>query len=178
MFAITKRTRQMASLLAQHEDDLCSLVTTAKHRMDNLMKGIKEKDMKINYVQTQLQRTTKNLQHTFEQMINLLTQQIKTSIIMNHELDELKIGLTDLVNGKLSPLILPQLVLESTLKDIQNILIIRYPGFYLTQPSPAHIYSNVNLCMPEMGQAFLSLSNCQFLTSQNHLWCTMSYHCP
>ena len=42
MNAITKRTRQMASLLAQHEDDLSSFVTTANHRMDNLMKGIKE----------------------------------------------------------------------------------------------------------------------------------------
>lgn len=45
MNAITKRTRQMASLLAQHEDDLSSFVTTANHRMDNLMKGIKENDM-------------------------------------------------------------------------------------------------------------------------------------
>lgn len=80
----------------------------------------------------------------FEQMINLLSQQIKTSSIMNHEQDELKIGATDLVTSKLSPLILPQSVLESTLKDTQNILITRYPGFYLTQPSPAHIYSNVN----------------------------------
>ena len=151
MNAITKRTRQMASLLAQHEDDLSSFVTTANHRMDNLMKGIKENDMAINYVQTQLQRTTKNLQHMFEQMINLLSQQIKTSSIMNHELDELKIGVTDLVNGKLSPLILPQSVLKSTLRDIQNILITRYPGFYLTQPSPAHIYSNVNFMYARNG---------------------------
>ncbi|MEW8547942.1 MAG: hypothetical protein AB2693_30925, partial [Candidatus Thiodiazotropha sp.] len=137
--------------LAQHEDDLSSFVTTANHRMDNLMQGIKENDMAINYVQTQLQKTTKNLQYMFEQMINLLSQQIKTSSDMNHELDELKIGVTDLVNGKLSPLLLPQSILESTLNDIQNILITRYPGFYLTQPSTANVYSNAKFMYARNG---------------------------
>lgn len=48
------------------------------------------------------------------------------------------------VNGKLSPLLLPQEALNSTINDIQQILNSKYPGFHLNQASPADIYSDSN----------------------------------
>ena len=144
MNAMTKRTRQMASILAQHENDLSSFVTKSNKRMDNLMKGIKDNNLAINYVQAQVQRATTNLEHMFQEMNSLLSQQIQTSTHINHELDELKLGVTNLVNGRLSPLILPQSVLESTFIDIQNILNTKFPGFYLTRVSSASVYSSSN----------------------------------
>ena len=46
--ALTKRSRSMATLLAQHEDGFSSYITKANNRMDSLMKCVKE-----NYIQTQ-----------------------------------------------------------------------------------------------------------------------------
>lgn len=142
--AITKRTRQMTSILAQHENDLSSFVSQANQRMDNLMQGVKDNNLAINYIQRQLQETTKNLDNMFQQMNGLLSKQIQVSSHINHELDELKLGITNLVNGKLSPLLLPKSVLESTFVDIQNILNSKFPGFYLTQPSPETVYASSN----------------------------------
>ena len=137
MNAITKRTRQMATILAQHENDLSSFVSKANERIDNLMQGVKENNLAINYVQGQLQETTENLECMFQQMNGLLSKQIKISSHINHELDEL----TNLVNGKLSPLLILKAVLESTFRDIQNI---KFPGFHLTQPSPTGVYASSN----------------------------------
>ena len=142
--ALTKRTRAMATVLAQHEDGLSSYITKANHRMDNLMKGIKDNYMALYYRQSQIKDTTRELEEHFQSMIALLSQQIQSSSHINHELDELKIGITDLVNGKLSPLLLPQPILSSTINNIQNILNNKYPGFYLNQASPASIYSDSN----------------------------------
>ena len=76
-------------------------------------------------------------------MILRLSKQVQTSSHINHELDELKIGVADLVNGKLSPLLLPQEALNSTINDIQQILNSKYPGFHLNQASPYDIYSRL-----------------------------------
>ena len=131
--ALTKRSRSMATLLAQHEDGLSSYITSANNRMDSLMKGVKENYIAINYIQTQFQDTTSKLEDNIQTMILLLSKQVQTSSHINHELDELKIGVADLVNGKLSPLLLPQEALNSTINDIQQILNSKYPGFHLNQ---------------------------------------------
>ena len=88
------------------------------------MQGIKDNYIAINYIHSQLDKNVKTLEDTFQQMISILSTQIKSATHINHELDELKTGIIDLVNGKLSPLILPKTVLDSTLTDIQNILIM------------------------------------------------------
>ena len=144
MNAMNQRSRKMASILAQHENDLSSFITKSNERMDNLMKGVQENNLAITYVQSQLQRSTRNLENMFQEMTSLLTQQVQTSNHINHALDELKLGVTNLVNGKLSPLLLPQSVLNSTFINIQNILNAKFPGFYLTKASPASIYSSSN----------------------------------
>ena len=142
--ALTKRSRTMATLLAQHEDGLSSYITKANKRMDSLMQGIKENYIAINYIQTRFQETTSTLEDHIQTMILLLSQQVQTSSHINHELDEFKIGVADLVNGKLSPLLLPQEALSSTIKDIQEILNSKFPGFHLNQASPTDIYSDSN----------------------------------
>ena len=120
--------------------------------MDNLLQGVRDNYLAINYVQSQLQQNTQKLESEFQTMLSLLSQQVQSSSHINHELDELKIGVTDLVNGKLSPLLLPQSVLNSTIVDIQTILHRKYTGFHLNQASPASIYADSNFLYSRNGK--------------------------
>ena len=96
-----------------------------------MIKGIKENEMAINYVHTRVQTVVSNLQNTMANNMNgLLVKQIEHSNQFNYELEELKLGLIDLVNGKLSPLLISPSTLLATLKDIQKILDKAYPGFH------------------------------------------------
>ena len=61
--------------------------------------------MAIKYVQTQIQTVASNIQDTFTHMQNLLISQLEHSNHLNHELEEFKLGIIDLVKGKLSPLL-------------------------------------------------------------------------
>ena len=141
--ALNKRTRDIATVLTQHENHLSSFIVKSNHRMDQLMQGVKDNYIAINYIHAQLEKTTETLEESFQQMLSILALQIKTASHINHELDEFKIGITNLVNGKLSPLLLPQSSLESTLTEIQKILDLKYPGFHVSQ-TPANIYTSSN----------------------------------
>lgn len=141
--ALNRESRGLATALAQHENHLSSFMVKANHRMDQLMQGVKDNYIAINYIHTQLSNTVRNLEESFQQMISLLSLQIQSASHINHELDEFKKGISDLVNGKLSPLILQQTVLEATLNDIQHILNTKYPGFYLSQTT-SDIYAASN----------------------------------
>ena len=115
------------------------------------MNGIKDNYIAINYVQTQFQDTTSKLEDSFQSMILLLSKQVQSSSHINHELGELKVGVTNLVNGKLSPLLLPQPILSSTINNVQQILNNKYPGFHLNQASPASLYSDSNFLYSRNG---------------------------
>ena len=142
--ALTKRSRQIATALAQHAEHLSSFETKANDRMDNLMNGIKNNNVAIHYIQQQVESTAKSLQQMFEEMTSVLIQQIETSNHLNHELDQFQQAVKDLANGHLSPLLIPMQILHSTLNDIQSILSQKYPGFFVTTHSPSDLYTSSN----------------------------------
>ena len=85
--------------------------------MDNLIKGIEDNDMAIK-----IQTVASNIQDTFSHMQNLLISQLQHSNHLNHELKEFKLGIIDLVKGKLSPFLVKPESLQATLHDIQILL--------------------------------------------------------
>ena len=141
----------MAKTLTQHENHLSSFIKSANYRMDNLMNGIKDNMQAIKYVQAELHTTSVNLEYSFEYMMSLLIEQIKSSENLNHELDELKFGVNNLVNNKLSPLIIPSEVMESTLQDIQNMLESKFHGFHLALKSVNEVYSSCKYLLARNG---------------------------
>ena len=127
--------------LSQHSSHFSSFIRTANKRMDNLIKGIEDNEMAIKYVQTQIQTVASNIQDTFTHMQNLLISQLEHSNHLNHELEEFKLGIIDLVKGKLSPLLVKPESIQATLHDIQILLQKKYPGFGLAYQNIQDIYS-------------------------------------
>ena len=74
-------------------------------------------------------------------MLGLLIDQVKTNTQLNHALDQFNNGIISLVNGKLSPLLIPENAMQSTVTDIQMLLQTKFSGFHLTLGSINDIYS-------------------------------------
>jgi len=140
--ALNKRTRSLANALLQHGEHLSSFMQKSNDRMNNLMDGIKQNNVAIRYITSQLKKSTTTLQQSFEDMTSLLIHQLQISNKLNHELDELKLAVVDLANGNLSPLILPIDIVQSTLNDVQSLLSLKYPGFYVATKSASSLYHN------------------------------------
>ena len=81
--ALTKRTREMSILLTQHEEGLSSYITKANHRMDNLLQGVRDNYLAINYVQSQLQQNTQKLESEFSD--NVIFIKSASSIFQPHK---------------------------------------------------------------------------------------------
>ena len=75
-------------------------------------------------------------------MNGLVTKQIKDSEKLETVLSELVSGIYDLVEGRLSPSLLPVEVLQQAMNEIQTLVHMKYSGFYLTAHKPNQIYEN------------------------------------
>ena len=156
--ALTKRTQKLGIALEQHAQHLSSYITKANARMDNMVNGIKENELAIEYVHAEINSKTKSLQENFDFMLTLLTSQILKSGHLNTQLEELKLGVLDLVNGKLSPLLIPYEALQEALDAIQKILNQRFNGFHLTHKTLSKIYSsNKFLYARNNGSLFITI---------------------
>ena len=142
MNKLNKMATNLAKALTQHEDHLSSFMETANSRMDNLMSGVTNNRLGIKLIQNELHTTALNLEQSFNYMMDLLIDQINTSNSLNHALDELKIGINSLVNGQLSPLLIPEQVMESTVNDIAALLQRKFHGFHLSIKDMKSIYSD------------------------------------
>lgn len=138
---LTKLGIRLTRSLSQHENQLGSFISSANNRMDNLMSGIKDNMLAIQYIQTQLFATETNLEQAMDYLMSILIEQIKSASNLNHELEEFKLGVFDLVNEKLSPLLIPESVVYGTLMDIQNILVTQFNGFRLAVDNVRSVYS-------------------------------------
>ena len=139
---LSRRTMKISTAIEQHGAHMSSSMEKANKRMDNLMKGVKNNEMAIIYIHTQLQTSIRDLKSNFEQMSNILTKQIQQSNHLNHQLDEIKLGIIDLVKGKLSPLILSPDVLQSTIEKNQNLLNSKYREFSLAHTTVDQLYKS------------------------------------
>ena len=148
---LNKMATNLAKALTQHEDHLSSFIETANSRMDNLMSGITNNRLEIKLIQSELHTSTLNLEQSFNYMMDLLIDQVKTSNSLNHALDEFKLGINSLVNGQLSPLLIPQPIMESTVKDIRSLLQTKFHGFHLALKDTKSIYSNCKFLFARNG---------------------------
>lgn len=142
MNKLVKMNVKFSQALSQHEDHLGSYNTSANHRMDNLMNGIKDNMLAIKYVNSQLYSTQHNIEQMFDYMFSILIDQIQTTNNLVTALEEFKIGIHDLVNGRLSPFLLPEHVVGDTLSDIQTILSTKFIEFQLSITNVKNVYSS------------------------------------
>ena len=140
--ALKKQTLKVVNAVQQHEQDLSSYMKLADQRMTNLKDGIEQNHLAIVHIHTQLKGSFKSLEESMISMNGLVTKQIKDSEKLETVLSELVSGIYDLVEGRLSPSLLPVEVLQQAMNEIQTLVHMKYSGFYLTAHKPNQIYEN------------------------------------
>lgn len=74
----------------------------------------------------------------------LLSKQIEKSRKLETRFQELLQGVYELVEGKLSPHLIPPQTLSRCISDIQTILHNKFQGFHLILKDPQDIYKKVH----------------------------------
>jgi hypothetical protein len=138
---LNKVTMDMNKALTQQSEHFSSFVSMSNKRMDNLMTGVKDNMLAIKFVQVKLQSSIQNIEYVIDHLMGILVDQIETCNSLNNAVEEFKLGVFDMLNEKLTPLLLPTSVLESTLSDIESFLSTNYTGFYLNLKSVQDIYA-------------------------------------
>ena len=139
---LKEETANVIHAVQQHEQDLSSYMKTSNERMTNLRKGIEGNYMAISHINTQLQGSFKSLEQSIISMNGLITKQIKESGKFETILNKLINGVYDLVEGRLSPSLIPVTVLQQAMNEIQTLMHMKYPGFHLIKHKPSKIYEN------------------------------------
>ena len=70
---------------------------------------------------------------------------MNSSAAINKYLEELQIGVHEMIKGKLSPFIISPNILRHTIHTIQLTLSEKFKGFYLTHSDPLHYYSSAQM---------------------------------
>ncbi|XP_053372746.1 uncharacterized protein LOC128546347 [Mercenaria mercenaria] len=151
MNKLAKMNIGLSKAFAQHEDHISSFISSADERMDNLLAEIKENMLAIKFIQSDLYTTQTNFEHVIGYLMDILIDEIKTTSKLNIQLEEFKIGISNLVDGKLSPFLISEDLLRNTLKDIQTLLETKYTGFHLAFRNIADVYSNCKLLFARNG---------------------------
>ena len=151
MNKLTAFNEKLSKTLTQQANHLSSYMSSANHRMDNLMAGIKDNMLAIKFVQAQVFASESVLEQSIDYIMSILINQTHSASKLNHEIDMLNLGITDLVNNKLSPLLIPEETLLSSMTDIQNILQTKYNGFHLVYTDILDVYKYVKFLYARNG---------------------------
>ncbi|XP_071099911.1 uncharacterized protein [Haliotis cracherodii] len=139
--ALTKHDINLSNVLKQHSSHLSSFMKLVDNRFKNALKGVKANHDALTFTATAIQNNARNVQATFASLTSILIDQIQNSNTVEHQLEELKLGILDLAKNKLSPLLIAPQILEQTIHHIASILSNKYPNFRLLQTNPTYYYS-------------------------------------
>ena len=71
----------------------------------------------------------------------MILKQVNASARLNYELEHVKLGIHDLVKGKLSPFLITPHDIKSSLRQIQTILDGKFAPFHIIHKDPLYYYS-------------------------------------
>ncbi|CAC5379943.1 unnamed protein product [Mytilus coruscus] len=122
--ALNAKSKSITEALQQHSDHLSSFVKVIDKRTSNLMQGIKDNSLEIQTVA-----------HSFQLAIVSSEQSMLQNAFQHVQ---------SLVEGRISPFLIPKHDFSRTLHQIQSTLNKKYPGFFLTHSHPSYYYTTSN----------------------------------
>ena len=126
--------------MVRHEKHLASFMETVDNRFNNIVREIKSNHDALQYITMELQEAV--VENTYINVMALLTSQINQSSILNQSLEEIKLGVHDLVQGSISPFVIPHYMLQRAIIDIEHILSSKFGNVKLLSATPASIYKH------------------------------------
>ena len=131
------RTQRITKALQQHGDHLPSFIKVIDDKTSNLVQGIQDNALEIEKVTLSFQKSLRTLEQSMVNMTQYLITLTNSYNTIRSNLVQLEHAIQSLVEGRISPFLIPKHALITILHQIQSILTKYYPGFYLTHVHPA-----------------------------------------
>ena len=139
--SLTSENNKISNALKQYGGSLASFVSQTEKRLDNAMQGIENNYQGLIFLNALIQRDFKNLEDHYTDYFQILTDQSQDSITLQNYIIDLKTAIINLIEGKLSPILLKPDVIQQTVSDIQTILNANYTGFKILTSNPHYYYN-------------------------------------
>ncbi|XP_033734065.1 uncharacterized protein LOC117323140 [Pecten maximus] len=135
---------KLAKAMAEEAHQLTSFISTVNDRFDNVIKAVKTNHDQAITLSNQFATSLDGLEHEFVLLENMMLTQTNATTILNKHLEHVKLAIHDLVKGKLSPFLLSPHVISDSLKQVQSIMVRKFPGFNIIHRNPLYYYSFAN----------------------------------
>ena len=141
MQTLNNNNIKLAKAMAQQDEHLSSFISTVDERFQNVMSAVTKNHRDAIALSELAHRSMDALDHEFQILSQLILQQTNMSQQLEKELEHIKLGIHDLVKGKLSPFILSPHVLKSSIGQVQHIISSKFPQFHISNTNPLYFYS-------------------------------------
>ena len=132
---LIKRDRQMSHALEQHGSHISSFMKVVNHRLDKLKEG-----MQLNYKMiNELTKSTTNFHKLMTNLSMVAFDQISKANEIQIQLVNVLSSVQSLINGKITPHLIPEHTLRKAIDGIVGILQKDYPQFHLKINLPCFI---------------------------------------
>ena len=142
MQVLNNNNVKLAQAMALQDKHLSSFITTVDDRFNNVMNAVQKNHEDTVALTDLAHRSMDALEHEFLLLSQMILKQVNVSAQLEKELEHIKLGIHDLVKGKLSPFLMSPHNLKSCLHQIQAILDTKYSKFSIIHKDPLYYYSN------------------------------------
>ena len=143
MQQMTQKTDQVIHSFQKQEHQLSSYMTAVDHRVTNAFKGVKQNHYDITSLSklivsyAEMEKKSNNI---WSHVLEFLTHELSKSKELESSINELLIGLQDVMYNRLSIFVIPVHILQDALTQIEKQLQQTYPAFQIVQKDIHHYY--------------------------------------
>ncbi|KAK3097343.1 hypothetical protein FSP39_008811 [Pinctada imbricata] len=141
MEILNKNNKKVVKAMAMQEKHLSSFISTVNHRFDNVMSAVHENHKDTVALTSLLHTSIDALEHEMIILEELILKQTNASSQLKLSLEHLKLGIHDLVKGKLSPFLITTNAIKSSIRQVQTIINEKFPHFHIIHKDPLYYFS-------------------------------------
>lgn len=149
--SLTRVSNSMVNTLHQHAAHISSFMKVIDQRTTNLMRGIQTNYQQITRLTTLFNTTISEFQDSFSNISTIIADQVHKSSSIINSLTNLQNSIESLVQGKLTPFLIPEEILAHTLQHIQRKLAKSHSKFFLIRKHPAQYYKSSDFLYVRQG---------------------------
>ena len=139
---LNRRTSKLALAMEQHGKRLSSFMSLMDNRTSNLIEGLKVNSLKIDALARTFSKNLIQVEYAMSNISVIMLQQVTKATNVRSTFDKLLSATESLIEGKISPFLIPKGKMNSVIGKINQILQKSYKGFFLTHTDPSFFYSN------------------------------------
>ena len=140
MKVLKEQTGMLKHVFQEQSENFISHMHTEDRRMTNAIKAIQSNHEIIDKFTITVQAKFGHLVVAVGLIVEHLTEQVELSAELERRVENLNIGVKDLIHGRLTPLLIPPSIMRDTVSNISQALNTRHPMFQLLKTNLKQIY--------------------------------------